>query len=206
MKNVPRLLMVLAVLCLSSLFFLPMWKITLIAPQYPNGVTMNIHINKISRDTPGTLQNINILNHYIGMKKIVPESIPELKYMPFIIMGLMALGLLAAGVNHRNFYLGWVILFGVLGVLGIYDFYLWEYDYGHTLDPKAPMKFPGASFQPPVFGTKHIINFVAKSFPHTGGYLAMVSAILAMAAWWIKNKIDKTNEKNISSSKYAMAN
>lgn len=198
--------MVTAVICLSSLFFLPMWKITLIAPQYPNGVTMNIHINKISGDTPGTLQNINILNHYIGMKKIVPESIPELKFMPYIIMGLMLLGLIAAGINNRNLYLGWVILFGILGIAGIYDFYLWEYDYGHTLDPKAPMKFPGASFQPPVFGTKHIINFVAKSFPHTGGYLAMVSAVLALAAWLMKNKIDKTNEKNISSSKYAMAN
>lgn len=198
--------MVAAVICLSSLFFLPMWKITLIAPQYPQGVTMNIHIDKISGDTPGTLQNINILNHYIGMKKIVPESIPELKYMPFIIMGLIVLGLLAAGVNHRNLYLGWVILFGIIGIIGIYDFYLWEYDYGHTLDPKAPMKFPGASFQPPVFGTKHIINFVAKSFPHTGGYLAIFSAVLAVAAWWIKNKIDKTNEKNTSSSKYAVAN
>ncbi len=206
MKNLPRLLMVAAVICLSSLFFLPMWKITLIAPQYPQGVTMNIHIDKISGDTPGTLQNINILNHYIGMKKIVPESIPELKYMPFIIMGLIVLGLLAAGVNHRNLYLGWVILFGIIGIIGIYDFYLWEYDYGHTLDPKAPMKFPGASFQPPVFGTKHIINFVAKSFPHTGGYLAIFSAVLAVAAWWIKNKIDKTNEKNTSSSKYAVAN
>ncbi len=197
--------MVAAVICLSSLFFLPMWKITLIAPQYPHGVTMNIHIDKISGDTPGTLQNINILNHYIGMKKIVPESIPELKYMPFIIMGLMLLGLIAVGVNHRNLYLGWVIIFGILGIVGIYDFYLWEYDYGHSLDPNAPMKFPGASFQPPLFGTKHIINFVAKSFPHTGGYLAIFSAILATAAWWFKNKIDKTNEKITSSSKYAMA-
>ena len=200
MKNVPRLLMVAAVLCLSSLFFFPMWKITLIAPQYPQGIQMNIHIDKIGGDSPAVLQNINILNHYIGMKKIVPESIPELKYMPFIIMGLMVLGLLASGVNHRNFYLGWVILFGVIGILGIYDFYLWEYDYGHTLDPKAPMKFPNASFQPPVFGTKHIINFVAKSYPHTGGYLAMVAAILATAAWWVKLKFDKKNEKVISSS------
>jgi copper chaperone NosL len=114
-----------------------MWKITLIAPQYPKGIQMNIHLNKIDGDSPAVLQNINILNHYIGMKKIEPESIPELKYMPFIIMGLIVLGLLAVGGNHRNFYLGWVILFGIIGIVGIYDFYLWEYDYGHTLDPKV---------------------------------------------------------------------
>ena len=196
--------MVVAVLCLSSLFFLPLWKITLVAPQYPKGITMHIHINKIGGKTPAVLQNINILNHYIGMKKIEPESIPELKYFPFIIMGLIALGLLAAGVNNKNVYLGWIVIFGILAILGIYDFYLWEYDYGHSLDPRAPMKFPGASFQPPLFGTKNIINFVAKSYPHTGGYLAMVAAVLAMAAWWVKFKIDKTNEKITSSIPHAM--
>ncbi|MFK7773589.1 MAG: hypothetical protein AB8F94_15675 [Saprospiraceae bacterium] len=55
--------MLVAVLCLSSLFFLPMWKITLIAPQYPKGIQMNIHIDKIGGDSPSVLQNINILNH-----------------------------------------------------------------------------------------------------------------------------------------------
>ena len=198
--------MVVAVLCLSSLFLFPMWKITLIAPQYPNGVTMNIHINKIGGDTPGALQNINILNHYIGMKKIEPDAIPELKYFPYVIIGLMVVGLLVAVVNHKSFYLGWVFLLFVLALLGIYDFYLWEYDYGHSLDTSAPMKFPGASFQPPLIGSKDIINFKAISLPHTGGYISILAGILAMSAWWIKLKMNKINEKITSSSKFVMAN
>ena len=38
---------------------------------------MYIWVNKIGGESKSTLQNINILNHYVGMKKIDPESIPE---------------------------------------------------------------------------------------------------------------------------------
>jgi copper chaperone NosL len=180
--------MIAAVLALLLLFVFPLWRITLIAPQYPHGVNMYIWINKISGDTPGTLQNINILNHYVGMKYIEPDSIPELRYFPFVIMAMAALGLLAAAIDKKWLYLSWVGIMVVLAILGIYDFYLWEYDYGHNLSPKAPIKIPGASFQPPVFGTKHIVNFIAKSYPHIGGYFAGFSIFLAFLAFYIKNK------------------
>ncbi|MCB9272419.1 MAG: hypothetical protein H6564_00165 [Lewinellaceae bacterium] len=188
MKFLPRLLMAIGALLLLTLFVLPMWRITLIAPQYPDGVTMYIWINKLGGDSPGTLQNINILNHYVGMKFIEPDSIPELRYFPPIVLLMVALGLIAALINKRQLYLGWAITFIALAVLGVYDFYLWEYDYGHSLSPTAPIKIPGASFQPPLLGTKVILNFVAKSFPHTGGYLAGLGVMLALAAWWLRPK------------------
>ena len=64
----------------------------------------------------------------------------------------------------------------VLSAAGLYDFYLWEHDYGHDLDPKAIMKFTNPDgtvmgFQPPLFGTKHILNFTAHSYPRLGAYL-----------------------------------
>ena len=77
--------MALAAICLLTLFLFPMWQITLLAPQYPDGVSLHIWINKIGGETPGTLQNVNILNHYVGMKYIEPESIPELTYFPIMI-------------------------------------------------------------------------------------------------------------------------
>lgn len=192
MKNLPRILMILASLCLLTLFIWPMWRITLIAPQYPDGVNMYIYINKIGGDGPGTLQNVNILNHYVGMKKIEPESIPELRYFPYIIAGMAALGLVFAALNKKWLFFTWAILFIILAVAGIYDFYLWEYDYGHDLSPHAPIKIPGASFQPPLFGTKLILNFTAKSFPHIGGYFAGASIVLAAGAWWLKSNISKS--------------
>lgn len=185
--------MVLAALGLLTLFLFPMWRITLYAPQYPDGVTMYIYINKLGGDSPGTLQNINILNHYVGMKPIIPESIPELKYLPYFVIFLVLTGLIVAFTNWPKLFLGWALMATFLAILGIYDFYLWEYDYGHDLDPNAPMKFPGASFQPPLIGTKVILNFVAVSFPHTSGILAGVSIFFAYLAWFtgVKKKIKK---------------
>ena len=99
--------MILAAAALLLLFVFPMWRITLIAPQYPDGVTMYIHIDKIGGETPSTLQNINILNHYVGMKYIEPEEIPELQYFPYIIMFMAGLAVLAGIFNKKWMMLGW---------------------------------------------------------------------------------------------------
>jgi copper chaperone NosL len=188
MKRLPQLFMILAALSLLMLFVFPMWKIQLFAPQYPDGVEMHISINKIGGKTPGTLQNINILNHYVGMKKIDPDAIPELQYFPMVIIGVIILGLIAAVVNRPYAFMGWLLVFAILCILGLYDFYLWEYDYGHNLSDTAPIKIPGASFQPPLFGRKEIINFTAVSLPHIGGYFVGLSFLLGGTAWWLKRK------------------
>ncbi len=187
-KRLPQVLMVIAGLLLLTLFTLPIWRVSLIAPQYPSGVHMFIYINKIGGSEPGTLQNINILNHYVGMKAIEPESIPELKYFPYIVIAFVVLALLVAGINNKRGYLLWTIFYVLALWLAMYDFYLWEYDYGHNLDPNAIMKFEGESFQPPLFGEKRLLNFTAKSYPHNGGYLMMLSAVLATLATYIAYK------------------
>jgi len=187
--RLPRALMLLAGILMISLFIWPMWNITLLAPQYPDGVHMHIYVNKIGGATPGTLQNVNILNHYIGMKKITPESIPELKFMPPIVIFFIITAFLVAWLDKKWMYWTWIVsLIAILGV-GLYDFYLWEYDYGHSLDPKAPMKFEGESFQPPLIGRKEIINFTAISMPHIAGYLLGLGTVLAMMATYLKTRL-----------------
>lgn len=193
MNSLPRILMVVAGIFMLSLFFKPMWKIVLLAPQYPDGVEMHIYIDKIGGSTPGTLQNVNILNHYIGMKEITPESIPELKYMPPIVIFFIVFAFVAAFVDKKWVYWAWLISLIIILSIGLYDFYLWEYDYGHDLDPKAPMTFEGESFQPPLIGRKEIINFTAISLPHIAGYFLGVSVLLGMAAIYFKNKISKSS-------------
>jgi len=183
--------MVLAALLLVFVFFFPIWSITLHAPQYPGGVTMYIWINKITGDTPGTLQNINILNHYVGMKMIEPDSIPELKYFQFIIGGMGLIALVLAWVNRKSLYLAWAVFFVILGALGIYDFYLWEYDYGHNLSPTAPIKVPGMAYQPPLFGKKTLLNFVAYSYPYWGSLFFGLSVISGFLAYLFYKKRKK---------------
>ena len=101
---------------------------------------------------------------------------------------MAVLGVVTALINKTPGYWIWAGLMIALAIAGMYDFYLWEYDYGHDLSPKAPIKIPGASFQPPLIGTKDIINFTATSLPHIGGYLAGLSIVLAVSAGWVKRK------------------
>ncbi len=201
-KNIPVILFLVATLTLGSLFILPMWKIALIAPQYPTGVEMLIWINKLGGKEPGTLQNINILNHYVGMKPIEPDSIPELKFFPWVILGMMGLGLIIAFTRSAKLYLTWTVVFSLLCMAGLYDFYLWEYDYGHNLSANAPMKFEDTYYQPPLIGSKTILNFTAQSYPATGGYLIGLSILLAFTAWWLLRK-NKKNEAAITDTKHA---
>ena len=115
MRHLPRIVFIVSAIALLGTFLSPIWRITLEAPQYPSGVTMYIWINKLGGDEPGTIQNINILNHYVGMKMIEPDSIPELKYFPKIIIALAALGVILGFVNNKKLWLTWGILLIILG-------------------------------------------------------------------------------------------
>jgi len=183
--------MLSASLLLVLVFFFPIWKIILQAPQYPNGIGFYIWIDHMSGITPNALENINLLNHYVGMEKIIPESFPELNYFPFVIGGLILLGLIATWINKPKAILAWILIVVVLGGLGIYDFYQWEYVYGHNLNPMAPISIPGMSYQPPLIGTKKLLNFTAISVPATGTIVFVVSTMLAILAWYFSKKMIK---------------
>lgn len=180
--------MLVGALLLLLLFVTPLWRITLLAPQYPGGITMYIWINKITGDSEFTLQNINILNHYVGMQFIEPDSIPELKYFPYIIGAMSLFGVITAFLKSKKLVLTWIIAMVVLGILGIYDFYLWEYDYGHNLSANAPIKVPGMAYQPPVIGSKMLLNFEAISYPYWGGLFLGLSILLAFVSYFIMAK------------------
>lgn len=188
MQRLSKILMLVGALSLLLLFVTPLWRITLEAPQYPEGITMYIWIDKITGNTEHTLQNINILNHYVGMQFIEPDSIPELKYFPYIIVAMVIFGVVASFTGRKKVMLTWVLTMVVLGILGIYDFYLWEYDYGHNLDPLAPIKVPGQAYQPPLIGSKMLLNFKAISWPYWGGLFLGLSMVLAAIATFLAGK------------------
>ena len=182
-----KILMVIGSLLLLGLFVFPLWNITLEAPQYPTPLGMDIHINKFVDAHEFDIKNINLMNHYVGMKYI-PETIPEFKIFPLAIGIMVVLGVVIGFFGNYKLFLGWLVLMSLLGVAGMYDFYLWEYDYGHELDPKAIMNFknPDGSvmgFQPPLFGTKLILNFKAHSYPRLGAYLMFFGMFLTFLAY-----------------------
>jgi len=175
-----RILVAFASGALVAVFFLPAWRIDLFAPQYPEGLTMNIWINGLS----GDVDIINGLNHYIGMKHITVAMFPEFKFLPFVVGFFMLLGMIVAITGKRKFLLAYLCLTAVGGLLAMYDFYKWGYDYGHNLDPSAPIQVKDFSYQPPLIGHKRLLNFDAYSFPDVGGWVVIAAAGLAFGVWF----------------------
>ena len=187
-----RILMITGGFLLTSLFFLPMWNITLEAPQYPDPIGMNIHINKFSDANPNDIKNINIMNHYVGMKDI-PEVIPEFEIFPWFVVAMVVLGITTGFYGNRKLYLLWFGLMVILGSIAMYDFYVWEYDYGHNLKETAAIKFTNEdgepmAYQPPLIGNKMILNFKALSWPRSGAYLMFLGMALSIIAFYRDKK------------------
>lgn len=193
MKKKSRIIFFISTLLLIGLYFFPIWNIDLTAPQYPEGIGLRIWINQITGAKEYDLKNLNGLNHYIGMKKIEPESIPELKIMPYIIAGFILFGFITFLLKNRKILALWIVLLiSVLGI-GLYDYYMWGYDYGHNLNPNAPIKVPGMTYQPPFIGGKQLLNIHAESLPGIGALLVSASIILAIVSFYAdrKEKIEK---------------
>lgn len=191
MKKFSRILIMVFSLSLTAIYFVPIWQISLQAPQYPEGLGMKIWVNKMS----GDLNTINGLNHYIGMKTIHPESIKELTVMPVVIAFFIITGLLVSLLNNRKFLLIWIVLFLISGIVGLYDFYLWEYDYGHNLDPTAAIKIEGMNYQPPLIGSKDLLNFTATSLPDIGGYIFFITGLVFILTYIYEKRINKNSAK-----------
>jgi copper chaperone NosL len=185
-SKLARILVAVSSVLLAGMCVLPIWSIGLVAPQYPEGLGMVIRINTVTGARPTDLLNINELNHYIGMKLIDPAAIPELRYMPWIVGVLVVLGLLAAASGRRGITWGWLGGIGLFAIAGLVDFWRWTYDFGHNLDTEhAIIKVPGMVYQPPIIGTKQILNFTASSWPASGTWLAVLAVVLGLVALYL---------------------
>ena len=182
-----RIMLVVCGLGLLVVLFTPIWRIDLQAPQYPEGLKLFIHANKLA----GNVDIINGLNHYIGMKTLHADDFIEFKVLPGIIVFFSLLFIIAGIVAKRKWMNILCILFVAFGVLAMVDFWRWEYDYGHNLNPDAAIIVPGMAYQPPLIGFKQLLNFGAYSIPGTGGWIfvAVGAMLLFVVVFeWRRNK------------------
>lgn len=183
-----RILFLSGVIILGGLFVFPVWKISLTVPQYPKEIFIRIWISKIENGSKKAIEIMNVLNHNIGMKEIDPGTIPELRYFPWILAILILSGLVVGFAKSRSIRILYLSVTLILLTGALYDFYLWEYDYGHDLSPDAPIQFEEGSFQPPLIGRKNISNFMVSSMPLTGVAFPMVSLVVMSLAILKENK------------------
>ncbi|MCO4293948.1 hypothetical protein NF867_13870 [Solitalea sp. MAHUQ-68] len=201
MKKSSRILVLVCALLMLGAYIFPIWTISLEAPQYPEGLQMNILINNIT----GDVDKVNGLNHYIGMKHIHAEEFVELKALPYLIAFFIGFGLLTYWKNSKKLLYAWTVMLLAFGIAGAVDFYLWEYDYGHNLDPMAAIKVPGMSYQPPLLGYKQLLNFLAGSFPAIGGWMVITPILTAFTISIVELRSKKkVNHEKLSASSAAV--
>jgi copper chaperone NosL len=199
-----RIAVAVGALAMTIMYFVPLWSIYLIAPQYPEGLSMQIWLYKIT----GQVDIINGLNHYIGMKHIKTEMFPEFSFLIYILGTFILFGLVIAVTGSRKLLFAYLILSVMGGAAALVDFYMWGYDYGHDLDPTAAIQVPGLSYQPPVIGHKKLLNFDSYSYPDTGGWVVVAVTGLFFIVWfieWRKNKKQTKMTRNKKTVSVALA-
>ncbi|KAA2219020.1 MULTISPECIES: hypothetical protein [Maribacter] len=201
------ILMIIGPLFLLGLYFFPLWNIMLGAPQYPEPLGMDIYIDGIKGTNEFDIQNIDGLNHYIGMRKLPkPEEMWEFSTFPIVIGVMVALGVLIGVFGFFNilthkWFIGWFLFMSILGVLGMYDFNAWMIDYGTNLDPNAIMKLANPdgtpmSYKPPLFGHAKMLNFDVTSLPATGAWMMFIGMTLTLVAFYLGWKKEPKNKES----------
>lgn len=183
-----RAFIFIAGILLIASIFVPIWYIDLDAPQYPEGLRLLIKANGLG----GNVEIINGLNHYIGMATLHNKDFIEFTILPYIIGFFAVISILVAVIGKRKLLNILFVAFLLFGIIAMIDFWRWEYNYGHNLNPNAAIIVPGMAYQPPLIGFKQLLNFGAYSFPDIGGWFFIGSGVLMLVAviyeWKLKKK------------------
>jgi hypothetical protein len=181
LRTAPRICLVVAALLLGSIYLLPLWNLTMFAPQYPDGLRLDIYAFKLEGGNGGQdVKEINLLNHYIGMRELTQSDFTEFKWMPFVI-GVLALVFLRAAVMGRMAHLvDAFVIYMYFAAFSLGSFAYKLYRYGHDLAPSAAVRVKG--FTPPIFGHRHIANFDVYSYPKPATYMLTLAAAALMIA------------------------
>ena len=181
----PRGLLAVAALLLIPIYLFPLWQMTMFAPQYPHGLRLDIYSYKLDGGNNGQdVKEVNVLNHYIGMKELTTEAFTEFKWIPFVVGAMSLLFLRAAVLGKMSHLVDVVVIFLYFSLFSLWSFAYKLYAYGHSLAPTAAVKV--APFMPPLFGYRKIANFEVYSYPGAasyalGGALVVLLAALAVA-------------------------
>jgi hypothetical protein len=187
----PRGLLLLAFLLLSPSYLFSLYDMTMFAPQYSEGLRLHIYSYKLDGGNDGQdIKEINVLNHYIGMKDLTTDDFTEFKWIPFVVGALGLLFLRAAVLGKMAHVVDVSVLYLYFGFFALWSFAYKMYWYGHHLAPTAAVKVD--PFTPPLFGYKKLANFEVYAYPGLGSYaLALVALVLLatlFVAWRQRNE------------------
>lgn len=180
----PRILLVIAAVLVLGGYLFPLWNLTMFAPQYSDGLRLDIYSYTLVGGRGGQdIREINVLNHYIGMRDLAITDFTEFKWMPFAFGGFALIFLRAVFFGTMKELVDAVVLFCYFGAFSMWSFAFKLYKYGHELAPNAAFKVQ--PFTPPVFGYAKIANFEVYSYPQAGTYCLLGVGLLLLVALWL---------------------
>lgn len=182
LSGVSSLLLIIAALLIVASLFFPWWKLDFFAPQYPEGLDITVYPDRLE----GDLNNINALNHYIGMAEFSEADFPELQFLPYVIGALAFLVLLGAIIRRKSYLYLLIGIFVIGGIIGVWDLVSSLNEYSMNLDPMAPIDYP--PFKVPIVGENIIANFTTYSHLGIGVYFAIAAFILLLIPLWKDRK------------------
>ena len=184
--RLPTMLLGLAALLLLVSVFLPYWKMTLLAPQYPGGLEVQVYVNRLT----GDVQEIDGLNHYIGMRPLGEAAQLE---RAVGIAAILMLGLLVGSAVF--IHTKWAALMALPAVLMPYlflaDMYFWMRHFGLNLDPTAPLSSAIKPFVPPIWGEGLVGQFKTIASFQIGLWLAFLAGVLIVVGLYFHRKAFK---------------
>ena len=183
---IPTFLLIAAAVLLLISIFLPYWRLTLHAPQYPGGLHAILYVNKAT----GDINELDGLNHYIGMKPMA-EAAPLERSLSILMIAVLALLTIGAVYIHSPIALFFCIpaMFYPLIFLG--DLYFWLWNYGMNLDEAAPLSGAVKPVVPPLLGEGKIGQFRTVATWETGLYLSILASILILAGLYFHRRAYK---------------
>jgi hypothetical protein len=184
--RLPTILLGLAALCLLVSIFLPYWKMTLLAPQYPGGLEVQVYVNRLT----GDVQEIDGLNHYIGMRPLGEAAQLERSVS---MAAIVVLGLLVGSAVF--IHTKWAALMALPAILMPYlflaDMYFWMRHFGMNLDPTAPLSSAIKPFVPPIWGEGLVGQFKTIASFQIGLWLAFLAGFLIIAGLYYHRRAYK---------------
>lgn len=173
----------MAVAFYAVAYFQPIWGFYLQAPQYPQGLVLSIHLDHVG----GDVDEINTLNHYIGMSRLDEAAKVERALASYGVCGIGLITMLLVIFPGRR-YARWFTLPAMLfPIVFVGMTYYWMWSFGHHLDEAAPIDV--APFTPTLLGRGEIGNFRTYGLPGAGFYLIMASAVLVGTAFWLRRDV-----------------
>lgn len=178
-----RILIVTAALVLIPTFFAPLWRMSFLSQQYPEGLDLYIYSHSlVGGDHGNDLVEINVLNHYIGMAELKEEDFSELKWIPLVIGLIGILTFRAAAIGSLKSILDIVVICIYFAGFSLWSFWYKMNYYGKHLDPRAAVNVD--PFTPPVFGYKMVGQFEVWSYPALATYLFVIFGLLLLGGFF----------------------